>query len=560
MQDQNNKEQLNETVNPISELESLVKDPKCTQDLSVETDSLITKLENAGVNEISFQNAVEELLVLEKKCRQVSDSNSSCKIIYKIISWLLKYSKNIDEPLLVIQKICKKRSQLKKVISYIIQLFLNLVIDSMVALNPNFAKYNSSRKPIEAITNFEESYRSISYEIKNMAECNKIITILSEITQGKIYLELERARLMLILSNIKQEDNDLKEASKLLEDITVETIGNMDLREKTQYVLEQMRLSLLCKDFVRLQIFAKKINPKIIEKFIDLKVIYYQYLIILWHYEQNPKEISNCFLSLLDSIANFENSTENNYEKLIAEIPEYMKSPISQYNFSEEMPTTASCIEGYVIYLILGPYSTNIRDELIKFNKDYQKHIERNIQYISDLLNDYINNELIFLESTKNFNYTIPKYFNLLSNCFFFSNNDCEMNNDVYYTEYKRCKINLCKKKDRFTLFMQRIQERNISIISCYYKTISFQRVQDLLNLDGQELQLVVNNLVERSIFSAKINQPAEIITFTSNNNNGQFNKFHENVGEILNKLDLLKDLISNDMMIHQFNSKINNK
>lgn len=107
---------------------------------------------------------------------------------------------------------------------------------------------------------------------------------------------------------------------------------------------------------------------------------------------------------------------------------------------------------------------------------------------------------------------------------------------------------------------MQRIQERNISIISCYYKTISFQRVQDLLNLDGQELQLVVNHLVERGIFSAKINQPAGIITFTSNNNNGQFNKFHNNVGEILNKLDLLKDLISNDMMIHQFNSKINNK
>ncbi|KAH8584961.1 Rpn5 like 26S proteasomal regulatory subunit 12 [Cryptosporidium sp. chipmunk genotype I] len=561
MQDQNTKEQFNETVNPISELESLVKDPKCTQDLSAEADSLIAKLEKDGVNEMSFQSAVEEILVLEKKCRQVSDSNSSCKIIYKIISWLLKYSRNIDESLLYVQKICKKRSQLKKVISYIIQLFLNLVINSIVSLNPNFAKYNSSRKTIETMTNLEESYRSLSYEIKDMDECLKIINTLNEITQGKIYLELERARLMLILSNIKQEGNDLKEAFKLLEDVTVETIGNMDLREKTQYVLEQMRLSLLCKDFVRLQIFAKKINPKIIEKFIDLKVIYYQYLIILWHYEQNPKEISICFLNLLNSVTNFENNgTENNYEKLISEIPEYMKSPISQYNLSEKVPTIASCIEGYVIYLILGPYSTSIRAELIKFNTDYQKYIERNVQYISALLSDYINNELIFLESTKTFNYTIPKYFNQLSNCFFFSSNDYEMNSDVYYTEYKRCKINLCNRKDRFTLFMQRIQERNISIISCYYKTISFQRVQDLLNLDGQELQLVVNHLVERGIFSAKINQPAGIITFTNNNTNGQFNKFHDNIGEILNKLDLLKDLISNDMMIHQFNCKVNNK
>lgn len=561
MQDQNTMEQLNETVNPISELESLVKDPKCTQDLSAETDTLINKLEKDGVNEMSFQTAVEELLALEKKCRQVSDSNSSCKIIYKIISWLLEYSKNIDESLLTIQKICKKRSQLKKVISYIIQLFLNLIIDSITILSPNFAKYNSSRKYIETMSNLEEPYRSLSYSIKDMNECLKIITALNEITQGKIYLELERARLMLILSNIKQENNELKEASKFLEDITVETIGNMDLREKTQYVIEQMRLSLLCRDFVRLQIFAKKINPKIIDKFIDLKMIYYQYLIILWHFEQNPKEISICFLNLLNSITNSENSDKDNYEKLASEIPEYMKFPISQYNLSEKTPTVASCIEGYIVYLILGPYSTDIRAEIIKFSKDYQKHIERNTQYISHFLSDYINNELIFLESTKTFKYTIPKYFNQLSNCFFFSNSDNEMNSDVYYTGYKRCKINLCNKKDRFNLFMQRIQERNISIISVYYKTISFQRLQDLLNLDNQELQLVVNHLVERGIFSAKINQPAGIITFTNNSNtSGQFNKFHNNIGEILNKLDLLKDLISNDMMVHQFNTKVNTK
>lgn len=558
MQDQNNKEQLNETVNPISELESLVKDPKCTQDLSTETDELINKLENDGIDGINFRNVVEELFVLEKKCRQVSDSNSSCKIVYKIISWFLNYSKDIDESLTTIHKICKKRGQLKKVISYIIQLFLNLIVDSIVLLNPKFANYNSSRKLIETI-DLGKPYKRLSYSIKDMDECLKIITSLSEITQGKIYLELERARLMLILSNIKQEDNDLKEASKLLEDVTVETIGNMDLREKTQYVLEQMRLSLLCKDFVRLQIFAKKINSKIIEKFVDLKVVYYQYLIILWHYEQNPKEISVCFLNILNSVANIENNPENSHEKLIDEIPEYMKSPISQYKLSEKTPTVASCIEGYVIYLILGPYSAYIRTELRGFIEKYQKYIERNVQFMSDFLKDYINNEILFLESTKTFNYTIPKYFDRLSNCFFFSTNDYEINNDVYYTEYKRCKINLCSRKDRFTLFMQRIQERNIAVISDYYKTITFQRVQDLFNLDSQELQLVINHLVERGIFSAKINQPAGIITFF-NKNNGRFNQFHDNIGTILNKLDLLRDLVSNEMMIHQFSSKVNSK
>ncbi|KAJ1605561.1 proteasome-like protein [Cryptosporidium canis] len=555
MQDQSIKEQFNETVNPISELESLVKDPKCTQDLSAETDKLICELEGNGINEHNFYDAVEELITFEKKCRQVSDSFSSCKIVYKIIAWHLNHSENINETLSIIQNICKKRGQLKRVISYIIQLFLNLIIDSFVSLNPDFAKYNASRKTIKTI-DLGNPYKNLPYTIKNMDECLKIIASLSEVSQGKIYLELERARLMLILSNIKQENDDLKEASRLLEDVTVETIGNMDIREKTQYVLEQMRLSLLCKDFVRLQIFAKKINPKIIEQFVDLKVIYYQYLIILWHYEQNPKEVSACFLNILKALVH-ENSSD--YEKIIDEIPEYMIHPISQYKLSENLPTIASCIEGYVIYLILGPYSTNIQADLHKFIKDYQKYIERSAQHVSSFLNDYTNNEIIFLESTKTFNYTIPKYVDRLSSCFFFSTDDYEINNDVYYTEYKRCKINLCRKKDRFTLFMQRIQERNIAIVSSYYKTITFQRVQDLFNLDIQELQIVVNHLVERGIFSAKINQPAGVITFF-NDKNGKFDQFHDNIGIILNRLDLLKDLISNETMVHQFNSKMNSK
>lgn len=39
----------------------------------------------------------------------------------------------------------------------------------------------------------------------------------------------------------------------------------MDRREKSLYVLDQMRLVLARKDFIRLQIISKKINPKLLE-------------------------------------------------------------------------------------------------------------------------------------------------------------------------------------------------------------------------------------------------------------------------------------------------------
>ncbi|KAH7647199.1 Rpn5 like 26S proteasomal regulatory subunit 12 [Cryptosporidium bovis] len=539
-------DQFNDSVNPISELESLVKDPKCTQDLTEETENVILSIEASGLNKENYESSIESLLVIEKKCRQVSDSKSSCRIICKIISWLLKYSGNIDNVLEFLQKISKKRGQLKKVISFIIQIFLNIIYNSLETINPKLTEYRFSKAVDKNKSDMNDDSQNISYNIKDIDECLKIIKTLDEITQGKIYLELERARLMLILSNIKQEQNELKEASLLLEDISVETIGNMELVEKVQYVLEQMRLSLLCNDFVRLQIFAKKINPKIIEKFADLKVIYYQYLIVLWHHEQNPREISQCYLNILKSIINEDNN------KCINNIPKYMKVPILKYSY-EDTPSISSCIEGFIIYLILDSYSSKIIDEIKLFQKEFHKYIERNIPYCIQFIYDYIDQELIFFESTKTFNYNIPSYFQQLSNSNIFKVNNEHISDDIYYTEYKRCKINLFNNTDRYTLFLHRIQERNFVLISKYYKTISFERIQDLINLNENELQTVVNDLVEKKVFYAKINQPLKKIVFNNNNGN-QYNKFHNNIGIILDKLDHISDLISNDLMIQQFN------
>lgn len=44
--------------------------------------------------------------------------------------------------------------------------------------------------------------------------------------------------------------------------VQVETFGSMDKREKVELILEQMRLCLAKKDYVRTQIISKKIAPK----------------------------------------------------------------------------------------------------------------------------------------------------------------------------------------------------------------------------------------------------------------------------------------------------------
>jgi 26S proteasome regulatory subunit N5 len=42
----------------------------------------------------------------------------------------------------------------------------------------------------------------------------------------------------------------------------VETFGSMEKDEKVQFILEQMRLCLATKDFIKTQIISKKISTK----------------------------------------------------------------------------------------------------------------------------------------------------------------------------------------------------------------------------------------------------------------------------------------------------------
>ena len=55
------------------------------------------------------------------------------------------------------------------------------------------------------------------------------------------------------------------EAANILQELQVETYGSMEKREKVEYILEQMRLCLAKKDYIRTQIISKKISVKFFE-------------------------------------------------------------------------------------------------------------------------------------------------------------------------------------------------------------------------------------------------------------------------------------------------------
>lgn len=122
----------------------------------------------------------------------------------------------------------------------------------------------------------------------------------------QIYVEVERARLTHILAKMKEDEGSVTEAANIIQELQVETYGSMEKREKViktniisfnivilflklflknlflvsqvELILEQMRLCLAKKDYIRTQIISKKINVKFFEAedTHDLKLKYYR--------------------------------------------------------------------------------------------------------------------------------------------------------------------------------------------------------------------------------------------------------------------------------------------
>ncbi len=109
----------------------------------------------------------------------------------------------------------------------------------------------------------------------------KIVELLRTVTEGKIFVEVERARITLLLSKMLYTKGKVSEAADALQELAVETFGSMDRREKVEFILEQMRLNYERSDLAKMAIVAKKINTKLFDnaKHADLKLRYYGMMI-----------------------------------------------------------------------------------------------------------------------------------------------------------------------------------------------------------------------------------------------------------------------------------------
>mmetsp|Transcript_6085 Transcript_6085/g.14119 ORF Transcript_6085/g.14119 Transcript_6085/m.14119 type:complete len:459 (-) Transcript_6085:79-1455(-) len=455
-----------EDLNPV--LGNLAKDPKATEDFSKEVEEVIARadgMKDAG----RVEEAVEDMLALEKKCRQSCDGRSTSKLLCKIcqLYYDVKEWSKLKENIVLLSK---KRGQLKRAITDMV----HLVMGWLDALD--------KERRLE------------------------LIATLNEVTEGKIFVEVEKARLTKMLAVMKEEEGNIEEAANLLQEVQVESFGAMERREKTEYILNQMRLVLLKKDFVRTQIISKKLNPKLLETedFQDLKIQYYQYMIKYWLHEKKYLDASKAYLSI------------------------FRTSSVQADEAKWKDALTA-----HALYLTLAQYDNEQEDMLHKVDTMEAKKLDK-VPVFQDLVKLFLRKEIAAWPLA----------------------NEAEIKSHPVFQEEPHE-----GGASRWDMLKKRIVQHNITVVSGYYEQVHTKRLCELLSLSDKELETELSELVCSKFVFAKIDRPAGTIKFGKKETyTDRLNDWSSSITKMLDLVENTCHLIQKEQMVQAARAKLKAK
>ena len=348
----------------------------------------------------------------------------------------------------------------------------------------------------QAITRMVQVVMDFLDDTPNLEVKLSVIETLRTVTEGKIFVEVERARITRILSDIKKEQGDIKSACDILTELQVETFGSMTRREKTDFILEQVALCIENDDWVQAGILSRKIStryfarrpkktPEQLEKdqkdreeaekkrrpedppiekpddVTDLKLRYYEQQITLAKHEDNYLDVCKHYRQVLDT-----ESVENNPEQLHA------------------------VLQRVIYFVLLAPYDNEQSDLLHRINLD-----SRNAEIPKDaaLLKQFTISELMRWPMVE------AQYGEHLCSTDIFSK-DKDPKDPKAYTRYEALR--------------HRVIEHNVRVVAKYYTRITFPRLTELLDLSEDETEKYISDLVTKKTVYARIDRPAKVVNF----------------------------------------------
>ncbi|MCJ1479990.1 hypothetical protein MMC06_000144 [Schaereria dolodes] len=472
---------------------------KPDKDFTKEVDKQLPEAQELAKDNI--QAALEKLSLLEKHTRQASDLASTSRLVVAIVT-ISKESGDwglLNEQVLLLSK---KHGQLKQATTKMVQVVMTFIDEA-----PNADAKLS------------------------------VIETLRTVTEGKIFVEVERARVTRTLSNMKKEQGDLNAAADILCELQVETFGSMERREKTEFILEQVSLCIEKGDWTQAGILSRKIGtkyfarkpkrtPEQIEKdtkereekeknrgaddaplekeddVTDLKLQYYEQQITLAKHDDKYLDACKHYRQVLDT-----ESVESNPGQLHA------------------------VLQRVIYYIILAPHDNEQSDLLHRIHLDAR-------------------NTLVPAEAQLLKLFTVPELMRWPIVSEKFGPHLCT--SDVFDAEPPSSSSSADPKAhQRWLDLRKRVIEHNVRVIAKYYTRIKMPRLTQLLDLDEEETESYISQLVTAKTVYAKIDRPARVVSFAKTRDADEvLNEWSGSMKSLLGLLERIDHLITKEEMM----------
>ncbi|KDR85390.1 hypothetical protein GALMADRAFT_54206 [Galerina marginata CBS 339.88] len=414
------------------------------------------KLIKAG----KLQDGLDKIFTLEKQTRNAADLASTTRLVKAAVQH--SYDAK-DYPLLnsTITVLSKKHGQLKAAVQAIVELAISWL--------PEIKEKDGLERWLE------------------------LLETLRGVTEGKIFLETPRARVTLQLSHYheglskseksKDQKQSLQTASELLSDLQVETYSSMARREKTEFILEQMRLLIAVAqqkdaavekkegkeslgggeaEWVKARVGGRKVNEEFLKEKdnevcfgFDLKLKYYDLMIqhALHH---------DAYLDVA-----------KHYHKV-------WETPSIKEDVNDKGKLA---LEHIVYYIVLAPHNNEQSDMLHHLYAD-PALVKLELQY--NLVKCFVTTELMRWPGI-----------------------------EAIYGEFLR-KTPVFSSEKRWEDLHTRVIEHNIRVVAQYYTRITLTRLTSLLDLTSKQTEQTLARLVVSGTVWAKVDRPAGIVNFRS--------------------------------------------
>ncbi|XP_074587236.1 26S proteasome non-ATPase regulatory subunit 12 homolog A-like [Curcuma longa] len=340
----------------------------------------------------------------------------------------------------------------------------------------------------------------------------ELIQTLNNVSAGKTYVEIERARLIIGLAKIKEEQGLIREAADLMQEIAVEAFGAKD---KIAFILEQLRLRLDCQDYVNAQILSRKINPRM---FCTDALMGMESSVV----EDAPADI-NFLLALKRSYYELMiryHSHNNNY----LEICRSYKEIYGILSMKNDATQWAPVLRKVCWYLVLSSHEPMQSSLLFSILEDRNLYELPSFYY---LLRPLVTMDVIHWASL----WETYKH-------------------EFEFEKYLPGGALVPRAEEDLKL---RIIEHNIFVVSVFYSRMTLKRLSDILCLSLQEVEKHLSDMVVSKALVAKIDRPMGIVCFqTHNESNVVLNEWARNLKELLDLIEMSCHQIHKETMVHK--------